>query len=387
MSNAFQERALKLQERMNEKGLDFILLTHPDTVYYISAFHGDLGMDFGRPMIIALPRSERPVMITSLNEHIMAQEMTWIEDIRPWLDGDQGEWAKHLQDLFKGYKNLTVGIELYKTPPVVTEWLRKETTGITLVDVSDILGKMRMIKSPEEIEIMRQAGQVAVAMAESAAQAIGVGVPEYELALSAIAGGTRKAAEFLDSEGTDRLFSPTIHNLQVIETGPDTIMCHKRNSTRIIQKGDPVNLCFCAVAQFKMFKLGFDRTWIVPQVSEKYSKTYEITLRAQQAALDAIRPGVPACDVHAACVEVYKEAGFEPGYRTGRGIGYSFLENPQFRYDDKTLLQAGMTFCCDGGIVVGNEFGARVGDSLVVTETGHEILTQYPKDLKSLIIV
>ena len=249
-----------------------------------------------------------------------------------------------------------------------------------------LLGKMRMIKSPEEIGVMRQAGQVAVAMAEAAAQVIDVGVPEYEVALAVIAGGTRKAAEFLDPDGMDRLFSPTIHNLQVIETGPDTIMCHKRNTTRIIQKGDPVNLCFCAIAQFKMFKLGFDREWIVQPVTDEYGRIYEITLKAQQAALNEIRPGVLACDVHHACVEVYKEAGFEPGYRTGRGIGYSFYENPQFRYDDKTPLKPGMTFCCDGGVVLDQKFGARVGDSLVVTETGHEIVTAYPKDLKSLII-
>jgi Xaa-Pro aminopeptidase len=325
-------------------------------------------------------------MITSLNELYMAQEMTWIDDIRSWLDGDRGEWASHLENLFKGYQNLKIGIELYKTPPVVTEWLRKETTRIALIDVSDLIGEMRMIKSPEEIEVMRQAGQVAVAMAEAAAQVIDVGVPEYEVALAVIAGGTRKAAEFLDPAGTDRLYSPTIHNLQVIETGPDTIMCHKRNTSRVIQKGDPVNLCFCAIAQFKMFKLGFDREWIVQPVTDEYARIYETVLKAQQAAIDTIRPGIAACDVHHACVEVYTEAGFEPGYRTGRGIGYSFLENPQFRYDDKTQLQVGMTFCCDGGFVSGREFGARVGDSLVVTETGHEIITPYPKDLKSLII-
>ncbi len=371
---------------MTEEGLDFAVLTDPDTVYYLSAFHGDLGMDFGRPMIVVVPRSGNPTVVTSLNEHYMAQEMTWIEDIRVWADGDQGEWAKHLQDLFKGYKDLSVGIELYKTPPVVTEWLRKEMVGKTLVDIADILGKMRMIKSPEEIKVMRQAGQVAVAMAEAAALTIGVGVPEYEVALAVIAGGTRKAAEFINQEGQDRLYSPTIHNLQVIETGPDTIMCHKRNTTRVIQKGDPVNLCYCAIAQFKKFKLGFDREWLVQTVTDEYARVYEIVLKAQQAAIDEIRPGNPACNVHHACVEVYKEAGFEPGYRTGRAIGYSFCENPQFRYEDKTPLEPGMTFCCDGGIVLDKKFGARVGDSLLVMETGCETVTPYPKDLDSLII-
>jgi Xaa-Pro aminopeptidase len=386
MNDEFQSRVLKLQQRMADERIDFCLLCDPGSVYYFSAFHGDLGMDFGRPMIVVIPRSAGPTLITSLNEHFMAQEMTWIEDIRPWLDGDQGEWRNHLEDLFNSYPNPVIGIELYKTPPVVTEWLRNEVTGIELKDVTHTIEKMRMIKTPSEIEVMRQAGQVAIAMAEAAAQIIDVGVPEYEVALAVIAAGTRKAAEFLDPNGPDRLFSPTIHNLQIIETGPDTIMCHKRNTTRTIQKGDPVNLCFCNMAQFKMFHLGFDRTWLIPPIIDEYAKVYEIVLKAQQSAIDAIRPGVPACDVHTACVEVYKEAGFDPGYRTGRGIGYSFLENPQFRNDDKTSLQAGMTFCCDGGVVLGRQFGSRVGDSLVVTETGCEIVTPYPKDLNSLIL-
>ena len=84
--------------------------------------------------------------------------------------------------------------------------------------------------------------------------------------------------------------------------------------------------------------------------------------------------------------EVYTAAGFEPGYRTGRGLGYSFLENPQFRYDDKTPLQPGMTLCADGGVVFENEFAARVGDSLLVTDTGYEIVTPYPKKVEDLII-
>ena len=136
-----KNRFLKLQQHMADEGIDFCLLCDPGSVYYFSAFHGDLGMDFGRPMIVVIPRSEEPTLITSLNELFMAQEMTWIEDIRPWLDGDQGEWRKHLADLFKSYANPAIGIELYKTPPVVTEWLRNEVTGIALKNVTDISKK------------------------------------------------------------------------------------------------------------------------------------------------------------------------------------------------------------------------------------------------------
>ena len=99
------------------------------------------------------------------------------------------------------------------------------------------------------------------------------------------------------------------------------------------------------------------------------------------AALEAVRPGVLAEDVHEAANEVYRAAGFAPGYRTGRAIGCSFLEQPEIKTGDKTPLRAGMTFAIDGGITIPKEFGGRVGDSIAVTETGFEYLTPYPIDL------
>jgi len=97
-----------------------------------------------------------------------------------------------------------------------------------------------------------------------------------------------------------------------------------------------------------------------------------------------IRPGVLAEDVHFASLEVYHGAGFGICYRTGRGVGYSFLEQPEFKDGDKTPLQAGMTFAVDGGITIPGKFGARVGDSIVVTDDGFEYLTPYPKQLQVL---
>ena len=100
--------------------------------------------------------------------------------------------------------------------------------------------------------------------------------------------------------------------------------------------------------------------------------------------METIRPGISAEDVHFASLEVYQTNGFGICYRTGRGVGYSYLECPEFKDGDKTVLQAGMTFAVDGGITIEGEFGARVGDSIVVTEDGFDYLTPYPKVLRIL---
>ncbi|MGD2178844.1 MAG: Xaa-Pro peptidase family protein [Anaerolineae bacterium] len=282
------------------------------------------------------------------------------------------------------YDKLTIGIERFQISPLVLHHLKSEVPEATMVNASAILADVRMIKSAEEIAIMRQAGQVAVAMAEAAADTIGEGVPEYEVSLAVIAAGTRKAAEFLEPEGPDRLFSPTIRGLPILQSGRDLSMVHRQSTVRPIQRGDPVYLCFCGVASFKQFKLGFDRQFFVGTVSDEHARIYEVALQAQAAALDMIRPGVLAEQVHATAEEVYLEAGFGPAYRTGRGIGYSFLEEPELKRGNKTPLRAGMTLAVDGGITIAGEFGARVGDSIVVTETGYDYLTPYPKELRIL---
>ena len=383
MVDSMQERTVNLQARMAEKNIDFALLCDPDMIYYVSGFWGFLGMTFGRPVIVAVPRAGSCTLVTPGLEADLARALTWIDDVRPWMDGVGEEWVALLRDLFGRHKPTTIGIELYKTPQVVIEWLRSEMVGARLQDISDIVAEMRMVKTPEEIEVMRQAGQVAIAMCEGGVQAIGEGVPEYEVALEVIAGGTRKAAELLSDEELKRLWSPMIYNHQVFMSGPNTSLTHGHPTTRRMQRGDSVYMCFCGMTNFKQFKLGFDREYFVGTVKNEYARMYEIALRGQEEALKAIRPGVPAEEPHKAANEVYREAGFEAGYRTGRGIGYSNLESPELKDGDRSPLKAGMTFAVDGG-VTNPEYGARVGDSIVVTETGYEFLTPYPRDLRIL---
>lgn len=380
----FQDRAIELQRRMADEHVDVMLLSDPDSIYYISGYWGYLGIEFGRPTLIVVPRVGDCTIVTPLMESAMASKMTWIQDIRKWEDGVDGEWGSSLRALLNQYSQGSLAIERLRIPALVSEFLRSEFANPRLVDGSRILSEMRMIKSPDEIAVMRQAGQVAVAMTQAAEEVIAEGVPEYEVALAVIAGGTRKAAEFLSHGDENRFVSPTIYNLQVLQSGHDTCFVHRRSSVRRLERGDPVYLCYCNIANFKHYKLGFDREYFVAEVSDEHARAYEITIEAQSAALDIMKPGVTAEDVHLAAETVYRDAGLDVGYRTGRAIGYSFLEQPELKRGDKTALQAGMTFAVDGGITVAGQYGTRVGDSVVVSDTGFEYLTPYPKDLRVL---
>ena len=88
-----------------------------------------------------------------------------------------------------------------------------------------------------------------------------------------------------------------------------------------------------------------------------------------------------AQDVAAAANAVYEARGYETVYRTGRSIGVAYLEAPELKAGDMTVLQAGMTFAVDGGISIDGVTAGRIGDSVVVTETGFEYITNYPREL------
>jgi Xaa-Pro aminopeptidase len=385
MESAFQKRAIEFRRRLTDDNIDIAFIYDPDNIYYLSAYWGYLGMQFGRPTLVVVQKSGECSVITPSLEAEMARKLTWIKDVQEWSDGIGGEWMACLHRILDGKGRMRVGIEKYKIHPVILNCLKSEFSDLELVDVFHILSDMRMVKTPEEIETMRQAGQVSVAMCQGGIDAIGEGVPEYEIALGVIIGGTRKAAEYLTGEGSERLFSPMIYNLQVLQSGgPDLSMVHRRPTVRRIKRGESVYMCFCEMNNFKGFKLGFDRQYWVGTVSDEEAKLYEITLKAQAAALDMIRPGVLAEEVHAAAAEIYQEAGFGLCYRTGRAVGFSLIEQPQLKTGDKTPLKAGMTFSVDGAVSIPEKAAARVGDSIVVTEDGFEYLTPFPKELRVL---
>ena len=381
MLDLAQRHTADLQRRLADEGVDIALITDPDSIAYFAGFWGYLGVEFGRPTILLVPRDGAPVVITPLMESEMVSAMTWVEDIRPWEDDGPNRWPAVLAAALGAGPAITLGVEAAKLPALIGDFLAGHGTETHRRDIAGVIADMRMVKSAEEIAIMRQAGQIAIAMMDAAKGAMAEGVPEYEIALAVIAGGTRKAAGFLTDKGWDAFVSPMIHNLQIMQSGGDTSMVHRRSNLRRLARRDPVYLCFCNMVAFKQYKLGFDREFFIGAVADEHARVYEATVAAQQAALDAIRPGVACEDVHAAANEVYRGHGFAPGYRTGRAIGVSYLEEPEIKSGDQTVLRAGMTFAVDGGITIPGEFGGRVGDSIVVTEDGHEVLTPYPKEL------
>lgn len=380
----FETRMNTFRAKMGEKGLDVALITDDDNVYYLTGYYDYLHMEFGRPTILIVPRDGPSLLITPTIDLNTAQSAARVDKIAAWNDGMGAEWRTELPAAVKGAT--LIGIEPDHMPALVRRYVDELVGTQYLISITPILSEMRMIKSTQELQLARHAGQVANAMMDAGRAAIGDCVPEYEIAIATSQAGTRKAAELLTAHYGDVDMSPNTHFLQIMASGETITKTHHRATTRIMRRGEPVFLCFCGMTNFHRFKLGFDRTfWIGEMMDPSQAAVYEVALASQQAALDALRPGVTAESVHAAYAEVIQGAGYEYPFRCGRATGFSFLEAPQLVTGDTTTLQPGMVLAVDGSVAVDN-FRAQIGDSFIITQDGYEPVTEHPKTIDQLIV-
>ncbi|QIE46450.1 aminopeptidase P family protein [Pseudohalocynthiibacter aestuariivivens] len=381
----FEARMAALRTRLDEAGIDVALITDDDSVYYFTGYYDYLHMDFGRPTILVVPKDGPSLLITPSMEEDMAHAAARVDRIALWNDGLGDEWRAELPAALKSAS--MIGLEPDLMPPLVRAYVDTLLDTGQVRDVEPVIAGLRMIKSPEELQLARHAGAVAGAMMLAGRGAIAAGVAEYEVALATSQAGTRKAADLLATHYADAAMSPMTHFLQIMASGPEITKPHHRASTRIMQYGEPVFLCFCGMTNFHRFKLGFDRTFWIGEITDPMqADVYAVALASQQAALSVLEPGVTAEEVHAAYAEVIQGAGHTYPFRCGRATGFSFLEAPQLVYGDKTMLQPGMVLAVDGSVSVSGRFRAQVGDSFIITEDGYEQITHHPNALEDMIV-
>ena len=381
----FEKRMNALRARLQRAGIDLALITDEDSVYYFSGYYDYLHMDFGRPTILAVPRDGQSVLITPSMELEMADAAAKVDRIEPWNDGMGQEWREALPGLLEGTRH--IGLEHHQMPPLVRAYIDGLAAEQTVSDLAPLVAELRRIKSPEELQLARHAGEVAGAMMQAGREAIGPDVAEFEVALATANAGTRAAARLLKEHYADTRMSPNTHFLQIMASGREITMPHHRASTRQMRRGEPVFLCFCGMTNFHRFKLGFDRTFWVGEIADTSQEAvYQVALDSQAAALAQLRPGVRAEELHAAYAEVIQSAGYAYPFRCGRATGFSFLETPQLVFGDKTVLEPGMVFAVDGSVTHAPTFRAQVGDSFIVTQDGYEQITHHPNALSDMIV-
>jgi Xaa-Pro dipeptidase len=378
----FKGRVRRLQAKLAESEVDGAVLFRPEHIYYFGGFWGYWPH---RYIGFVVPTSGRPTLVCPALEQAYARASTSLDDIRVYVEWEspdaQQDCFQVVCDLIreKGLTRGTLGIEGSFLPANVYRQFKELIGEDRIADVDEQCLELRAIKEPEEIAVMRQAGEVVLAEIRAALEAARPGAFEYEISLAVKDAGTRKAAELLGQE--ERLVSPVIGGVQILSAEARRAdWVHGRASTHRLESGDAVYMCFCDMANYKGYNLGFDRTAPVGRLSRERRRLLDGVLAAHDAAISAARPGEIAANVDSAANDVLKEAGLLQFrlHRTGRGVGVSPSEGPALKWSDRTVLQSGMTLCIAPGVYVPGLGNAHIGDTVVITDTGCESLTPFP---------
>jgi Xaa-Pro dipeptidase len=250
--------------------------------------------------------------------------------------------------------------------------LRHALPGAEQVLAGPIVRELRMRKDAAEVAALRAAGAAIDRVHARMAEFLRVGRTESEV-------GADIAAAIVE-EGH------TVAEFVIVASGPNGASPHHSLSDRVVEAGDvvvidiggPVAEGYCSDST-RTYVLGEPRDTDVLE-------TYAVLQRAQRAAVDAVRPGIPAQDVDAAARSVIADAGFGEFFihRTGHGIGLDVHEHPYIVAGNDLALEPGMAFSVEPGIYQPGRWGARIEDIVVVTEDGVEPLNTRPHDLVSL---
>ena len=255
---------------------------------------------------------------------------------------------------------------------VTYDWVEKmrAASDIEWVSERDLVGELRTIKTDEEIDSLRRAAAIADSALEQLVPEIRAGMSEVEVAL-------RLEILVREHEGSDGLGFPINAS-----AGPNTALNHYDPilGRRNLQDGDLLLFDFGACCGG--YRSDITRTFAVGHADDRAQEIYDIVLRANRAAIDAVRSGVIGSQVDRVARDLIAGAGHAEhfGHGLGHGIGLEVHEAPSLSAKSEVVLAPGMVATIEPGIYLAGFGGVRIEDDVVVTESGCELLTSFPKD-------
>lgn len=345
----------KLRESFAENQIDALLITSGYNRRYITGFTGTAG--------VAVITHEKAVFITDFRYTQQAQkEITGFEIVqhtKPIME----EVGIQLEKM--GVKS--VGFEKDDMSYGMFEIYQKAVKS-ELVPVSGLVEKIRLIKTEQEIKIIKVAANIADAAFNHIITYITPGKTELEV--------SNELEFFMRKQGA----SSSSFDI-IVASGLRSALPHGVATQKIIEKGDFVTLDFGAL--YNGYISDLTRTVAIGEPSEQLKEIYQIVLEAQLKSLKEIKPGMTGIQADAVARDHIKSKGYGEafGHSLGHGIGLEVHEGPGLSFRSKTVLEPGMVITIEPGIYVPNVGGVRIEDDTVVTSTGNEKLTHSTKEL------
>lgn len=385
-----KKRIEKLTKKLDEMGLETLLVFKSKNIFYLTGFSF---IPTERPIILILHKGETYFFVPSLEIDHVEHQIPFASEIFSYFEyPDETHPMQHLKRILSTEVNLSPGRVASEALGAPSYWGYKgdaleNVTGLKFKLLPDIVMDMRIIKEPEEIELMRESAKWADRAHEYLQELTEVGASEIDVTIKASTMGSHDMITELGDDYHPTGFSmfPAVA-LYRGQIGSNSYFPHALSRGLIFKKGD--TLVTGASSDVYGIQSELERTMFMIEPSSRQKKLFEAMLAAQDAALETAGPGVYCSDVDRATREVFKQHGVSHLVRhhTGHGLGMEGHERPFLDIGSDDSLEPGMIFSCEPGIYERGLGGFRHSDTFVVTENGIEVLTKYPRNLESLTI-
>ena len=354
----------KAAELMKEKSIKALILSPSANMFYLTGFNTFPGE---RLLVSILMDSGECVFVAPKLYESEVKEKAQFDELHSWNDTQNP--TELLKAIAKKYGIAQCSVAIEETMWFTAfDKIHKAFEAVEYVHAAEIIGELRQCKTAVEAEKMRKASHAADQALRNILENIKPGLKETEV------------RDMLEAEmrklGAAGPSFPTI-----IGSGPNSALPHHGTGERALQEGDSVVIDFgCLLNDYCS---DTTRTIVIGEASDKLKSVYAILKRAQQLAIDKVKPGVKAREVDFAARKYITDKGYGEYFihRTGHGIGLEVHEMPYITETSEVVLKPGMVFSIEPGIYLEGEFGIRIEDLVMVTEDGVEVLNQFSKEL------
>lgn len=361
-------RLTRAQEAAAAAGVDALVVAPGSDLRYLLGVGGSA---FERLVCLVLPAAgsaASPALVVPKLEapHYAGVDALGIE-VAPWVDGED-PYAL-VGGVLRGAGRVAVTDFM---PALHVLSLRGALPAAQQVLAGPVLAQLRMRKDAAEIAALRSAGEAIDRVHAAMGEWLRAGRTEAQV------GADIERA--IVAEGHARV------EFVIVGSGPNGASPHHGVSDRVIERGDVV-VVDIGGSVAEGYNSDSTRTYVLGEPREPdVLATYQVLHRAQQAAVDIVRPGVTAQSVDLAARRIIADAGFGEHFihRTGHGIGLDVHEEPYIVAGNDLPLEPGMAFSVEPGVYLAGRWGARIEDIVVVTEHGVANLNNQPRELVSL---
>lgn len=367
----YLERVKRLQSRVKGKDLGAFLVTAQDSIYYLT---GVTYVPLERPFFMIVYPDDDSILLSPALDQEHLRTATDVETVRRYWDypspSGQG-WPERLHDLLAGVNRL--GVE-----PSLPQEIAMQLGPYNPV-VYPLVETMRLVKSPDEVKMLRQAAHFAKKGMEAIIKASYKGVSEIEIFSlgRSVQMAIIKTTEF-DPLNTSVLTAAWPARLGLQPHGVPLIGDR-------LHEGPHIALSFMRV---NGYGAECERTYFVARPTNEMKKMFKTMQEARQRGFQLIKPGVSCAEIDRAANGFLRQEGLGDYllHRTGHGFGLGNHEGPWVAEGSEDILTENMLISMEPGIYVPDLGAFRHSDTLLVTEDGYENLTPYPDDLDSLTI-